>query len=520
MTDPTSGPETARRDMLLAAALAALPVAAAQAQTAAPAVAAPPAGAAPPASARVAAEAVAAQAEPITRIAREVWALAELSLHEARSAAVHLRELEAAGFTVTSRATAGFPGAFIAEWSQGSGGPKIGFLPEYDALPGLGNAAEPRLAAAPGGSTNGHGCGHNLLGAGCTGAALALKPMLEAARTPATLRVYGCAAEEMQGVKVYMAREKLFDDLDAALAWHPAPAAAAGEVRTAATAAIQVTFRGRTAHAGNSPWQGRSALDALELFTHGVNLMREHVEPTARLQYIITQGGLAPNIVPELAQLRMTVRDADRPRVEATVKWLSELATGAAMGTQTRAEFDVYFGTWDLLPNGPLARLLHAQMGAVPLDWSAEEQAFARACQAALGVAERGLAGRVMPLIPPMTVGGATDCGDVSWSAPTALFAWPTMPLGVSLHTWPVTACGGMSIGLKGALAAARVLAATGFELATDAALRREVRADFDRRRGELRYTSPLPDDRRTPLNAPWTNSGADQVLGSLDDTG
>lgn len=229
-----------------------------------------------PASAALAAKAVAASEDAILRISREVWENAELSLAEVKSAQIHLRELKAAGFKIVSTGTSGVPTAFLAEWSQGSGGAKIGFLPEYDALPGLGNAPRPQQTASADGNTSGHGCGHNLLGAGCTGGAIALKRMLEESGAPGTIRVYGCAAEETEGAKVYMAREGLFNDLDAALAWHPAPVAAAGLVRTAAYSGAKIMFRGRTAHAGNSPWDGRSALKAAELFSHGVHLMQDH----------------------------------------------------------------------------------------------------------------------------------------------------------------------------------------------------------------------------------------------------
>jgi aminobenzoyl-glutamate utilization protein B len=261
------------------------------------------ASAAPPPSAAAAAQAAQSVRDAILRISREVWENAELSRMEVRSHAIHLRELEAEGFTITSRNTSGYPTAFVAEWSQGSGGPVIAYLPEYDALPGLGNAAEPRQAPGPTGIEVGHACGHNLIGAGCTGAAFALKRMMQAQGVAGTIRVYGCASEESQGVKVYMVRDGLFADVDAALAWHPAPVAVVGAVRTTANDGIRVRFTGRTAHAGNSPWDGRSALDAAELFAHGVNLMREHIRPTARIHYVYEAAGVAPNVVPDHAQV-------------------------------------------------------------------------------------------------------------------------------------------------------------------------------------------------------------------------
>ncbi len=225
--------------------------------------------------------AVRAVEKTIVEISREVWDLPAVGLKEQEAMEVHIRELEAAGFKMMSRTSGGHPTAFVAEWSQGIGGPKLGFLPEYDALPGLGNAAEAKLKPASNGKTDGHACGHNCLGAGCTGAAIALKAMMEKHRTPGLLRVYGCGAEENYGAKVFMAKAGLFDDLDAALAWHSAPVAVTGTVITSANRKMRVSWKGRTAHAGNTPWDGRSALDAAELFAHGVNLMREHVNKIA-----------------------------------------------------------------------------------------------------------------------------------------------------------------------------------------------------------------------------------------------
>lgn len=486
---------------------------------AAPAPDAPPS---PPASAAAATRAVEALRDPILRISREVWATPELSLSEDKSHLIHLRELEAAGFTVTSRATSGIPTAFIAEWRQGSGGPVIGYLPEYDALPGLGNAAEPRQTPATGTSDPdvGHGCGHNMLGAGCTGGAMALKAMMQDAGTPGTIRVYGCAAEEVEGAKVYMARDALFADLDAALAWHPAPLAGAGNVRLAALNKIKVRFHGRTAHAGNSPWEGRSALKAAEMFGIGVQMMREHLLPTARIHYIYEAAGVAPNVIPDFAQVWLVARDADRQKVEAMTAWLAEVAQGAATATQTRAEFEVFFGAHDLLPNDPLARLLLAHLHTVPLDWTAEEQDFARACQAAMGVREDGMATAPLPFLHDISAGASSDVGDVSYQVPCGLFAWPTLPLHVGLHTWPVTACAGMSIGDKASLATARILAGAGFDLMTDPALRTAARADFQSRRGDTPFVSPLPPDRVKPLGLEtrFIKTGDDELFADLDD--
>ena len=473
-----------------------------------------PAGPAPE-SASAARAAVEGLRETILRISREVWENPELSLHEEISSEIHLRELRAQGFTITSTGTSGIPTAFVAEWSQGEGGPKIGFLPEYDALPGLGNAAEPRQTPGPKGVEVGHGCGHNMLGAGCTGAAFALKKMMQDGGIPGLIRVYGCAAEETEGAKVYMARDGLFDDLDAALAWHPGPANGTGLLRTAAVNMLRIRYTGRTAHAGVDPWEGRSALKGAELFGTGIQFMREHLKPTTRLHYVYTDAGGTPNVVPGHAEVVIMIRDQNRAEVNAVTDWVRDVAEGSATTTQTRVEIDHFFGMHDLLPNAPLVNHIHAHMSALPAEWSEEEQDFARACQREMGLPEAGMIPALLPVLPETTTGGGTDVGDVSYNTPTGMFVWATMPAGVGLHTWPVTACGGMSIGDKGAINSAIIMAGVGYDLMTDAALRAAVRADFETRRGDGPYVSPLPEGRTRPDNIPphlLLRDGSDEI--------
>jgi aminobenzoyl-glutamate utilization protein B len=434
----------------------------------------------------------------IERISAEVWDLAELSLEEVASAQVHVRELEAAGFEV-SIGTAGVDTAFVAERRFGDG-PVVGFLSEYDALPGLGNEAVPRKQPRTDGKTSGHGCGHNLLGAALTGAAIATAEVLDAEGLPGTVRVYGCAAEEAEGAKVYMAREGLFDDVAACLHWHPWSIAGVMNMRLAAVNTVRLAFHGRTAHAGMEPWNGRSALDALELAAHAINLMREHVEPTARTHYIFEESGEAPNVVPDYARMLLLIRDIDRAHVVATTEWVRQIAEGAALATQTRAEVDVFFGMHDLLPNTPLAERMQEHLSAVGVPaWTEEEQSFARECQVNMGLPEHGLTTDVVPLQPEIAIGGSSDVADVSWNTPTMGVVMPTVPLGVSMHTWAVTACGGMSIGLKGALAATEILTRTALDILTDAELREAARADFERRTDGVEYVSPIPEGQAGP---------------------
>ncbi len=368
-------------------------------------------------SARIA-DALEATRPAIERISAEVWDLVELSLEEHESARVHVRELQAAGFEV-STGTAGVETAFLAERRFGEG-PVVGFLSEYDALPGLGNEAVSRRQPRADGKTSGHGCGHNLLGAALTGAAIAAAQVLETDGIQGTVRVYGCAAEEAEGAKVYMARDGLFDDVDACLHWHPWSIAGVMNMRLAAVNAVRLAFHGRTAHAGMEPWSGRSALDALELAAHGINLMREHIEPTARTHYIYEAAGEAPNVVPDYARMLLLIRDVDRAHVVATTDWVREIAEGAALATQTTTEIDVFFGMHDLLPNTPLAERMQEHLDTVGVPtWTDDEQVFARECQSNMGLAESGLTTDVVPLQPEVAIGGSSDVADVSWNTPT-----------------------------------------------------------------------------------------------------
>jgi aminobenzoyl-glutamate utilization protein B len=280
-------------------------------------------------------------------------------------------------------------------------------------------------------------------------------------------------------------------------------------MRLAAANSIKIEFQGRTAHAGNEPWKGRSALDAMELASHALNQMREHLEPTARTHYIFEVAGQAPNIVPDYARMWLMVRDQDRARVVATTEWVKQIAEGAALSTQTKANVNIYFGLHDLLPNTPLAERMQAHLESVGVPaWTDEEQAFARECQKEMGLAEKGLVTFVLPLQPEMKLGGSSDVGDVSWITPTMGIGMITMPADISLHTWPVTACGGMSIGQKGAMAAARVLALTAVDLMTDEELRSAAQADFARRTEGFTYTSPLPAAQKQPIGLPdWLNN-------------
>jgi aminobenzoyl-glutamate utilization protein B len=386
------------------------------------------------------------------------------------------------------------PTAFIAEY--GTGGPVIGILAEFDALPGLSNAAVPYPQPLPEGDGNGHGCGHNLIGSGAVGAAVAIRSWLETAQVAGTVRLYGCPAEENWNGKILMARTGCFDDLDAALHWHPLDRTMTANIRTTAVASLQVEFLGRSAHAGVSPWLGRSALHAMELFAHGINLMREHIQPTARIHYIFLEAGVAANVIPDHTLVDIRFRDNSPEQVAAGVAWFEDVAAGAARATQTTAKVTFLTGCHNILPNTPMAQRTQAILQALGApDYSEEEEAFARAVQQATGLPEKGMFRHVVPLQNEPSLGGSSDVGDVSKLVPTMGFSMPTMPDGISLHSWGATAAHGMSIGHKGALHAAKALAALAAELFSDGELLAAAKADWTKRMDGSRYQSLLPAD-------------------------
>jgi aminobenzoyl-glutamate utilization protein B len=442
-------------------------------------------------------------APTVEEIAKKLWVLSEVSLLETKSSAYLKELLKKNGFAITSEKTAGVPTAFIAEF--GTGEPKLGILLEYDALPDLGNEAVPEKKPRKDGVTAGHGCGHNLIGAGAMGAALAVKDLMENKRIPGTLRLYGAAAEETEGAKVFMAREGVFDDLDTMLHMHPLDRPRVAKVRMAASQQLFVEFKGKKSHAGMAPWKGRSALDGVEILLHSVNMMREHVEPTARIHYIIKDGGgETTNTVPEHASALLTYRDIDRAHVEQGIEWIKAMVEGAALATQTEGLAVEYFGTHDLLPNTPLADRMQEHYKAVGLpELTQEEIAFAKEVQKAAGLEPKGMATEIDPLPDEPTRGGLTDVGDVSYITPTMGITAPSLPLGVGLHTWMATASNGTSMAHKAALTAAKILALTGMDILTDAEFLEQVKADFEKRTEGFTYKSPIPDFIKEPSGLP-----------------
>ncbi|HET8675294.1 MAG TPA: amidohydrolase [Blastocatellia bacterium] len=414
----------------------------------------------------------------LTNLSDQVWAFAETALRETRSSRLLADYAERQGFKV-QRGIAGMPTAFTATYGEGR--PIIGILGEYDALPGLSQKVSPvKEAKTPGEA--GHGCGHNLFGAASLGAAVAIKELIEKGRLKGTIRFYGTPAEEAVGGKVYMARDGLFNDLDVCIAWHPDDETRADTQSSQAIVDFIVEFKGKSAHAAFDPWNGRSAVDGLELFTHGLNMLREHVKPTVRIHYAIQKGGDVPNVVPEYAKLWCWVRDSKREGVEQVLVRVRKVAEGAALMAGVESQLTVQGGDYEMLVNIAGAKLIHANLLWLgPIQYTDEEQQFARAIQRATGVEEKGLNGAIQPLEEQRRdpEGGSTDVADVSWVVPTLHMSVTTAPEGAPWHAWPVVACGGMTIGHKGMVHAAKAMAATMIDLFEDARARETIRAEF-----------------------------------------
>lgn len=441
------------------------------------------------------------QRADLIRLSDRIWTLAETALRERESAALLADHAERHGFRVT-RGLAGMPTAFTAEF--GSGAPVIGILGEYDALPGISQKAVPAREPLTEGAA-GHGCGHNLFGAASLGAAIAIKELIAQGRLRGTIRYYGTPAEESVGGKVYLARDGHFADLEVALAWHPADRIRADARSTQAIIDFVVEFHGRTAHAAADPWNARSAADGVEAFVHGVNLLREHVRPSVRMHYTIVRAGDVPNVVPDYAKVWMWVRDSKSTGAEAVLERVRQIARGAADIAGVESRLTVQAGDYEMLVNYTGARLIHENLVALgPIEYTDDEQAFAKAIQRATGTPEKGLDGSVQSLepegLPPD--GGSTDVGDVSWLVPTLHLSVTTGALDAPWHAWPTVATSGMSIGHKGMMYAARALAATMVDLFQQPAVRAAIRAEFAEQTRGFVYRPYVPDGP-PPIPAP-----------------
>jgi aminobenzoyl-glutamate utilization protein B len=447
----------------------------------------------PPAVKKKALALVEAQRGDLIAMSDRIWELAETALREEQSAKVLADYAEGKGFTV-ERGVAGLPTAFVA--SYGEGRPVIAIMGEYDALPGISQTAsavkEPLRDGAPG-----HGCGHNLFGAASLGAAVAIKEMIGAGTLKGTIRFLGTPAEESIGGKIFMIREGVFRDVDAVLVWHPGDETKVDNEGGQANVQFFVEFKGRTAHAAADPWNGRSASDAIEAFTHGLNLVREHVKPTVRIHYTVQRAGDVPNVVPDYGRILTWVRDSRRKGVDEVFARVQEIARGAALigGVESSLTVQTGYTDMNILESG--LKLLHENLALVgEPSYTDEEEAFARALQKATGKEEVGMSAKLEPLMPIVSdpPGGSSDVGDVSWVAPTLHFSVATAPKGVPWHAWPVVASSRMSIGHKGMMRASQVLAATAVALLADAARLDSIKAEWRQKTKSVTYRLLIPD--------------------------
>jgi aminobenzoyl-glutamate utilization protein B len=433
---------------------------------------------------------------------QDIWTFAELGLEEHRSAARLVGLLRKGGFKVT-QGVAGMPTAFVAEY--GSGTPVIGILAEYDALPELSQEVSGSRRPAAG-RTTGHGCGHCALGTAAVGAALAVKEVYDKHHLKGTLRVYGTPAEETLIGKIYMLLAGLFRDLDACLHWHPGTKNRVYYSSSKAAISAKFTFSGVAAHASGSPDKGRSALDGVELMNVGANYMREHIKDSARVHYVITNGGGQPNVVPATAQVWYYVRDNKHQDAVAHYAWLQEVAEGAARMSRTKVRVAVETDCHEIIPNLPLSKVVLRNLkkvGAPKFDQA--DLDLARQLQGTVrtefGLQETKPLNDTIEELPakPYQDPGSTDVGDISWHVPTSGLTTACFAAGSPGHSWQNVAAIGSPIGHKGMVVAAKVLALGAVDLLQDPGVLREARADFQERMKGRTYASVIPKGQKAP---------------------
>lgn len=432
------------------------------------------------------------------KTALSIWEYAELGYKETNSSGLLSMQLKNNEFEVTN-GVAGIPTAFVATY--GSGSPVVGILAEYDALPGLSQDTSPNKNPIPN-KNNGHGCGHHLFGTGSIAAGIAIKNLIKEGKLKGTIKIFGCPAEEGGSGKVYMVRDGVFNSVDIMLHWHPSDNNSVTYTSALANKSAKFRFYGISSHASASPEQGRSALDAVEAMDYMVNMMREHIPQETRIHYVITNGGKAPNVVPDVAEVYYYIRNPEKSVAVSVFDRVAKAAEGAAMGTGTRSEYEIIGGTHDLLINTTLADAMQINLEKVGgVQYTAEEIAFATKIQSSFIDKKPPItnAAKVNPMHIEKNL-GSTDVGDVSYTVPTVGIETATWVPGTGAHSWQAVSCGGTDIGIKGMLIAAKTLSFMAIDLFTNPTLVQKAKDEFKSSKGDYQY-KPLLGDRKPALN-------------------
>jgi aminobenzoyl-glutamate utilization protein B len=429
----------------------------------------------------------------LIEISDEIWAHAETAFQEDESAKLLADYAEAQGFTV-ERGVAGMPTAFVATY--GSGKPVISVLGEFDALPGLSQDTKPTKSPLKEGAA-GHGCGHNIFGAGSLGAAIAIKEQIEEGNIIGTVKFIGTPSEEKYFGKIWMVREGVWDDVDVNISWHPGAETKSDVQSTLALVDFKVEFFGQAAHAAGDPWNGRSASDALELYTTGINYYREHVKPTVRMHYHIQDGGQVVNVVPDYSRLWMRVRDTKRSGLMPVYERVKEMAEGAAIMADVDYKVSLISGIYEVLVNREGGKIMQNNLELLgPIEYTEEEIEFGKKIQEATEKPQVGMDGSITPLeeTKENPGGGSTDVGDVSWNVPNINLSVTIAPKDTPWHSWAVVACGGMSIGHKGLVYSSKAMAMTMADLYQNPDLVKKVKAEYKERKGDEVYEPIIPE--------------------------
>jgi aminobenzoyl-glutamate utilization protein B len=429
----------------------------------------------------------------LIKISDEIWRLAETAFEETKSAEILASYAEKQGFNV-ERGVAGMPTAFVATY--GSGSPVISVLGEFDALPGISQKATPTKSPLKEGAA-GHGCGHNLFGAGSLGAAIAIKELIQAGKIKGTVKFLGTPSEEKFFGKIWMVNAGLWDDVDVNISWHPSAETKADVQSSLALVDFKVEFFGQAAHASADPWNGRSASDALELYASGINYYREHVRPSVRMHYHIQDGGQVVNVVPDYSRIWVRVRDTKRSGMMPVYERVQEMAKGAAILANVDYKISLISGIYEVLVNREGGEIMQKNLELLgPIEYTDDEIAFGKKIQEITKKEQVGMDSAINPLLDTRENpgGGSTDVGDVSWNVANINLGVTTAPKDTPWHSWAVVACGGMSIGHKGMLYSSKAMSMTMLDLFENPALVDKVKAEYKERKGDEVYKAIIPE--------------------------